>query len=133
MSLAGVSLLLLEDDHDTRDLFARSLTKAGADVRTAATAEQALQILESWRPTAVICDLHMPDVDGYGFLKRVRGQAQLADLPLIAITASHPAVEKALAAGFAAHLTKPTKLQDVIAAVSTVSVAGRIADLWPRE
>ena len=78
MTLDGVSLLLLEDDQDTRELFARSLTKAGAEVRTADTAERALEILESWRPTAVICDLHLPDVDGYGFLQRVRGREQLA-------------------------------------------------------
>ena len=122
MSLAGVSLLLLEDDQDTRELFARSLTKAGADVRTASTAEQALQILETWRPAAVICDLHLPDIDGYGFLARVRSFAQFADLPLIAISASHPTVErdKSLGAGFAAHLTKPSKLSDMIATVSNV-------------
>jgi CheY-like chemotaxis protein len=120
MSLAGVSLLLLEDDRDTRELFARSLTKAGADVRTADTAERALEILESWRPTAVICDLHLPDVDGYGFLRSVRDRNELADLPMIAISASHPSVEKAIEAGFVAHLTKPSKLSDIIAAVSKV-------------
>lgn len=122
MSLAGVSLLLLEDDNDTRELFARSLTKAGANVRTAGTAEQALQILEGWRPAAVICDLHLPDVDGYGFLERVRRCSQFADLPMIAISASHPSIErdKSLGAGFAAHLTKPSKLSDVIATVAKV-------------
>ena len=120
MSLAGVSLLLLEDDRDTRELFARSLTKAGADVRTAESAERALEILESWRPTAVICDLHLPEVDGYGFLRRVRDREALANLPLIAISASHPNVEKAVDAGFAAHLTKPSKLSDIIAAVTKV-------------
>jgi CheY-like chemotaxis protein len=122
MTLSGVSLLLLEDDRDTRELFARSLTKAGADVRTADTAEHALEILESWRPTAVICDLHLPDVDGYGFLRMVRARAQLDGLPLIAISASHPSIErdKSLDAGFAAHLSKPSKLSDIIAAVSRV-------------
>lgn len=122
MNLAGVSLLVLEDDRDTRELFAKSLTKVGAEVRTAGTAEQALQILEDWRPAAVICDLHLPDVDGYGFLERVRGNAQLADLPLIAISASHPSIErdKSLGAGFAAHLAKPSKLSDVIEVVSKV-------------
>lgn len=120
MSLAGVSLLVLEDDRDTRELFARSLAKAGADVRTADTAEHALALLEAWRPTAVICDLHMPDVDGYGFLRSVRERKQLAGMPLIAISASHPSVENALEAGFAAHLTKPSKLSDVIATVTKV-------------
>jgi CheY-like chemotaxis protein len=120
MSLAGVSLLVLEDDRDTRELFARSLAKAGANVRTADSAERALEILESWRPAALICELHIPNVDGYGFLRQVRDREGLADLPLIAISASHPSVEKAIDAGFAAHLTKPSKLSDVIATVSKI-------------
>ena len=126
MSLAGVSLLLLEDDADTSELFAQWLTKAGANVRTASSGKQALEILESWRPTAVLCDLRMPGLDGYGFLEQVRGRKHLDGLPLIALSASHPGIErdKSLRAGFSAHLAKPTRLHDVIEAVrkSTESI-----------
>jgi CheY-like chemotaxis protein len=122
MSLAGVSLLVLEDDRDTMELLATSLTKAGAEVRTAVSAQQALAILETWRPSAIICDLHMPVVDGYAFLELVRDSKRFDDIPLIALSASHPSVErdKSLDAGFATHLTKPSKLSDIIAAVTNV-------------
>jgi CheY-like chemotaxis protein len=120
VTLAGVSLLVLEDDRDTRELFARSLTKLGAEVRTAASAELALQLLENWSPDAIICDLHLPGVDGYGFLARVRELKHLDGVPMMAISASHPSVEhqKALDAGFASHLTKPSKLSDIIGEVT---------------
>ncbi len=119
--LTGVSLLVLEDDPDTLHMFARSLAKAGAEVRTAATAEAALAILATWRPSVVLCDLHLPAVDGYDFLARVRETAGLRDLPVIAISASHPAAERALEAGFAAHLVKPTRLAEIIEVISTLT------------
>jgi CheY-like chemotaxis protein len=120
VTLDGVSLLVLEDDRDTRELFANSLAKLGAHVRTASSAELAMQILESWSPDAILCDLHLPGVDGYAFLQQVRALDHLAGVPLIAISASHPVVErqKALDAGFATHLAKPSKLSEIIGAVS---------------
>ena len=125
MTLAGISLLVLEDDRDTREMFATQLVRQGAHVRTAASAELALQLLESWSPDAILCDLHLPGVDGYGFLERVRELKHLDDVPLIAISASHPGVEhqKALDAGFAIHLTKPSKLSEITGAVSKLVAA----------
>jgi CheY-like chemotaxis protein len=127
VTLAGVSLLVLEDDRDTMELFARSLVKLGAHVRTAASAELALQLLESWTPDAILCDLHLPGVDGYAFLERVRSLHHLDAVPLIAISASHPSIEhqKALDAGFAIHLTKPSKLSEIIGAVSQLVPAAQ--------
>ncbi|MBA3821422.1 MAG: response regulator [Deltaproteobacteria bacterium] len=120
--LTGLGLLVLEDDRDTRELFAASLTKLGAEVRSASTAEAALAYLETWRPDAVLCDLHMPGVDGYSFLAQVQQLPALRGMPVIAISASHPDIERsrALEAGFAAHLTKPSKLSDIISAVTTL-------------
>lgn len=120
--LTGTSLLVLEDDPDTLELFAASLTRSGAEVRIAITASAALSLLASWRPHVVLCDLHLPGVDGFMFLEQVRAIPGLRDLPVIAISASHPAItrERALAEGFAAHLTKPSKLSEIIAAVLQV-------------
>ncbi len=119
----GVSILILEDDQDTIELFASSLSKLGATVRTAMTAEDALAVLATWRPTIILCDLHLPGVDGYGFLERVRAISELDGIPIVAISASHPELEreKSLDAGFAAHLTKPTKLKDVVGAVTRLT------------
>ncbi len=121
--MIGVSILILEDDRDTLDLFAAQLGKLGAEVRTAITAEDALAILASWRPTIILCDLHLPGVDGYGFLERVRAIPALKTLPIVAISASHPELERerSIEAGFSEHLTKPTKLKDVVGAVTRLT------------
>ncbi len=123
--MIGISILILEDDRDTIELFAASLSKLGAEVRTAMSAEDALEILATWRPTIILCDLHLPGVDGYGFLERVRAIPELRTTPIIAISASHPELErdKSIEAGFAAHLTKPTKLKDVVGAVMRLTAS----------
>jgi CheY-like chemotaxis protein len=119
----GVSILILEDDRDTIELFAASLSKLGATVRTAMSAEDALAILATWRPNVILCDLHLPGVDGYGFLERVRAVPTLGAIPVIAISASHPELERerSIEAGFSEHLTKPTKLKDVVGAVQRLT------------
>ncbi|CAN5911899.1 hypothetical protein BH11MYX3_BH11MYX3_38910 [soil metagenome] len=121
----GVSILILEDDRDTIELFAASLSKLGANVRTAMTAEDALAILGTWRPNIILCDLHLPGVDGYGFLERVRAIPDLASIPIVAVSASHPDLERdrSLEAGFSEHLTKPTKLKDVVGTVERLTAA----------
>jgi CheY-like chemotaxis protein len=127
--LAGISILVLEDDRDTSELFAGALRKLGGEVRTAATAVAALDIVAAWRPDAILCDLHLPEVDGYGFIARLRTIAGRQIVPVIAISASHPAIERerALDAGFAEYLVKPTRVSEIIAVVTRV-----IADNDPR-
>jgi CheY-like chemotaxis protein len=123
--LAGLSILVLEDDADTLELYAGTLRKLGAEVRAATSAEAALEIVASWRPDAALCDLHLAEVDGYGFLERLRELAGRRFVPVIAISASHPAIErdKALAAGFADYLVKPARMGEVVAAITRV-IAG---------
>jgi DNA-binding response OmpR family regulator len=120
--LAGVSILVLEDDRDTSELFAEALRKQGGAVRTAVTVEAAFDILAAWRPDAILCDLHLPDVDGYAFVARLRTIAACRMVPVIAISASHPAVERerALDVGFAEYLEKPTRISEVVAVVTRV-------------
>lgn len=123
--LDGMAVLVVDDEPDTLDLFATALSRLGADVRSARTVEDALAILGRWRPDAVLCDLHLPGEDGYSLLERVHANPALKDLPLIAISGSHPAIEreKALSAGFAQHLAKPTRIRDIVQAVSSVVAA----------
>jgi two-component system CheB/CheR fusion protein len=118
--LASLSLLVVEDDSDTLALYERSLRAAGARVQCARTVHEALSILDTWHPDAVLCDLHLPDFDGYALLRNVLASPRLAKVPVIAISGSHPGVEhdRALQAGFRAHLTKPAKLAEIIAAVT---------------
>lgn len=123
--LEGITVLVVDDEPDTLDLFATSLSRLGADVRSARTVEDALAILDGWKPDAVLCDLHLPGEDGYSLIERVHANPALKALPLIAISGSHPALEreKSLSAGFAEHLTKPTRIRDIVQAVSSVVAA----------
>jgi CheY-like chemotaxis protein len=122
--LAGISILVLEDDADTLDLFVGTLRKLGAEVRPATSAAAALDLATHWRPDAVLCDLHLPEVDGYTFLMQLRQIGGRRFVPVIAVSASHPAIErdKAIAAGFADYLVKPTRVAEVVAAISRAIV-----------
>lgn len=124
-ALNGVAVLVIEDDPDTLELFSASLGKLGAEVRIASTVEAGLEELARWRPDAVLCDLHLPGMDGYSLMERVLADARLRDIPVIAISGSHPEIERerSLEAGFAEHLTKPSKLRDIVAAVTTALTA----------
>lgn len=122
-SLNGVSILIVEDDPDTLDLYQRSLRAAGATVRTASTAEGALATLATWHPQIVLCDLHLPGIDGYDLLHDVLANPAWIDIRIISISGSHPAIERerSLHAGFAEHLTKPTKLKDIVGAIACLA------------
>ncbi len=121
--LAGISILLLEDDRDTIELVAGSLKKLGGTVRTATSAAAALEILAAWRADVILCDLHLPEADGYAFLARLRANGTDPLTPVIAISASHPVVERerALAAGFADYIVKPSRIAETAAAITRIA------------
>jgi len=120
--LEGVSILVVDDDRDVLELYQRLARTAGACVVTATNVAFALDVLADWRPDAIVCDLHLPGIDGYGLIERVRADARLADLPVISISASHPDVERehSRTAGFTTHLAKPTRFVDIISTVASV-------------
>ena len=126
-TLQGTAVLVIDDDADTLDVFARSLRGYGAIVNSASDVASAVAILETFQPHVVLCDLHMPDRDGYDFLAAMRARPEWDAIPVIAISGSHPSVEheRSLAAGFVEHLVKPTKLREIIDAVTRVIAATR--------
>jgi CheY-like chemotaxis protein len=125
--LEGTSVLVVEDDPDTLELYRTALTKLGGTVRTAQSAEAALALLADWRPDAVLCDLHLPGVDGYGLLAGIRADARLQGVPVVAISASHPELEgeRTAIAGFTHHLVKPTKLGEIADTLASAVLAAR--------
>lgn len=120
--LAGLQVLVVDDDDDSRELIRRILHDCHADVLTAANATEALDMLEHARPHLLLTDLGMPDVDGYGLLERVRalGAARGGDMPAIALTAFARVEDrvKALSSGFSAHISKPVEPGELIAKVA---------------
>lgn len=115
-SLAGTSVLVVDDDTEALALYVSRLEQLGATVNRATDARSALALLAGWRPDVMLCDLHLPDIDGYQLIAAMRQRAELADVPVIAISGSHPAVEseRCRREGFAGHLSKPVRFAVVL-------------------
>jgi PAS domain S-box-containing protein len=108
--LSGFSILIVEDDPDTRELLAFLLTQRGATITAAASATQALEILAQSPMSLLISDIGMPDMDGYMLLQHIRSCANHnQQIPAIALTAYAGEMnqQRALEVGFQRHLTKP--------------------------
>jgi CheY-like chemotaxis protein len=126
--LAGITVLVVDDDADARDLIERLLADCNARVTVAASAGEALQLLPAVRPDVLLSDIGMTGMDGYDFIKRVRTDyADGLRLPAAAITAfARPDDRRrALLAGYQTHLPKPIEPAELVAVVATL--AGRAA------
>ena len=106
-SLAGVNVLLVDDEADTLILFRDALVGTGAHVRAVANGLDALRELENWQPDLLVTDLGLPGMDGYELVRAIRDKRP--GLPAVAVSAYARADdrERALAAGFIAHIAKP--------------------------
>jgi signal transduction histidine kinase/ActR/RegA family two-component response regulator len=115
--LAGRSVLLIEDNGDTRDVLKLMLELEGAQVATAVTGEEGVHAAEIRPPDFVLCDIGLPDIDGLEVARRLRARDRLAAARFVALTGYGQAedVRQALEAGFDAHLTKPVNLDQLLA------------------
>ena len=122
-TLAGIRVLVVEDDSDTRDLLEEALATAGAMVRTAGSAETALTVLAGADLDIIVSDIGMPGVDGYELMRRIRRlPGERGAIPSIAVTAyARPGDrEDALEAGFHAHLTKPVDIDELLRTIASL-------------
>jgi len=124
-ALAGLQLLVLEDDPDAREMIATTLKHAGAQVTANASMQDALESLKTLTPDVVVSDIAMPDGTGYDFLRNMRSMPRLAGTPAIALTAYARSEDKvrALGEGFVAHIGKPVDPPALVRAVA--AAAGR--------
>ena len=126
--LSGVSVLVVEDNDDSRRLLQTILTRSGAVVRVAESAATALRILAGEWPDIVISDIEMPGEDGYSLIRKIRLQESPSRrVPAIALTAYTRSVDRvrALAAGFQTHMSKPVEPAELVAAVKSLSAQHR--------
>jgi CheY-like chemotaxis protein len=132
--LVGASVLIVDDDPDTREIAATALATAGAEVETAPSADHAFKAIEHRRFSVLVCDIGMPGTDGYELLARVRDSdaAHGRFTPAIALTAyaSHDDVARAQASGFFAHVAKPFTIATLVDAVT--AAAGSFRSQAPR-
>lgn len=107
IALAGVHVLIVDDDPDSLDMLEAALRYCGATVTTAATAREAVDRLGERAPAIVVTDISMPGEDGFWLLRRLRELPRGATLPVVALTAHAGLDDRILRAGFAAYIVKP--------------------------
>ena len=112
-SLQGISLLLVDDDHEARGLIRAILLAAGAKVTAVESGPLALTELREMRPDAIITDIAMPQMDGYAFSREVRSRPELDGVKLIVLSA-FPAAAQAGDGMFNGYLTKPVDPADLV-------------------
>jgi CheY-like chemotaxis protein/signal transduction histidine kinase len=123
--LENVTILVVDDDADTRELLIEALHCCGAKVRGAASAAEAFELVARERPDILLSDIGMPSEDGYALMRRIRRLplAQGGAIPAAAITAYTSAEDRSLAldAGFQLHLCKPIIPSALIEAAVSLS------------
>lgn len=125
--IAGLQVLVVDDDDDSREALAALLEQHGVRVLVAASAKEAVASLDGGLPDLLVSDIGLPGFDGYDLIRQVRrrGEDRGGQLPALALTAyaDPDAVQKALAAGFQMHLAKPVAPADLLRGVA--QLAGR--------
>ena len=108
------TVLVIDDDPAVRELAARILTKERFRVETAADGEEGLRKARELRPDAIALDLHMPTLDGWAVLSRLKGDPELAAIPVTLVSMSDDK-HMGLALGAADFLTKPLQREQLVA------------------
>ena len=125
ISLNNVSVLVIDDELDARNLLKLLLESAGAMVYLAPSAEQGMEHLLTKSVDVLICDIGMPDVDGYSLMRRIRalGNGQKSEVAAVALTAYARLEDRteAMSAGFQNHLPKPVEPAELLAVVHSLA------------
>jgi CheY-like chemotaxis protein len=130
MTLAGIRILIVDDEPDQIELMTFVLEDCGAVVQSAMSATSALDGLSEFQPDLLISDLAMPGDDGYELLRQVRLQPA-GNIPAIVLTAyaSTTVAERSRQAGFQCHLTKPVEPEILIEEILRLMKSGRSNDM----
>jgi PAS domain S-box-containing protein len=122
-ALDGLDVLVVDDEPDARELTAAILQQAGAHVRAAASAREALDLLEAHTPALVVTDIAMPHATGFDLVENLRADPRWLALPVIAVTAYARAEDKAraLALGVHAHVGKPFSPRTLVAVAAELA------------
>ncbi len=105
-------ILLVEDDEMNHDMLSRRLARKGYDVAVAKDGQRGVDMAGSESPDLILMDMSLPVIDGWEATRRIKGSADTAGIPIIALTAHAMASdrEKAMEAGCDDYDTKPVEL-----------------------
>jgi signal transduction histidine kinase/ActR/RegA family two-component response regulator len=123
-SLKGLRIVVVDDEEDARGIVALLLERYGAEVRAAASAQEAFEFVRQELPDAIVADIEMPEEDGYTLLRRIRALPPEwgGQTPALALTAYAGVQDriKALEAGFALHMAKPVQPTELVRVVANL-------------
>jgi CheY-like chemotaxis protein len=120
MPVPARRILVVDDNRDAADVLSTLLQDDGHEVETAYSSRDALSLLQRFEPDVILLDIGLPEIDGFELARRIREQAALQHVRLIALTGygQEEIKERAHSVGFAAHLLKPvefSRLQKLLA------------------
>jgi two-component system cell cycle response regulator DivK len=115
----GKRILVIEDQEDNRRILRDLLTSADFEVIEAVDGEAGLAAAAAHKPDLILMDVQLPGIDGYEATRRLKGDALLRDVPVIAVTAHalSGAEEEARAAGCDGYISKPISPRQLLAKV----------------
>jgi len=116
-------ILLIEDNHSLREEILNVLELEGYEVVTAENGRIGLERLAESVPDLVVCDLMMPDMDGYETIQAIRGNPAMQTLPVILLTARDDDMckNKGMDVGADDYVTKPFKIPDLLRAIEAIA------------
>jgi CheY-like chemotaxis protein len=122
-----LSVLLVDDQQDFREMYARYFSFKGVGVTTAKDGREALDIARAYPPDVIVMDLAMPGMNGWNFLKEARSEARVKQIPVVVITACGRAetADEALEAGASAYVDKPVIPSALLNLVRRTATKGR--------
>jgi signal transduction histidine kinase/CheY-like chemotaxis protein len=133
VDLNGLTILVVDDDADIRDLVTFILQSRGAKVQVATSAADALRLLDQTLPDLLLSDIGMPTMDGYTLMKQIRRRSpeQGGTIPAIALTAYAGELNQkyALDAGFQQHIAKPVEPEILVNAIAILIQSQRQNEL----
>jgi CheY-like chemotaxis protein len=125
ISLNHINVLVVDDEPDARDLLKLLLESAGASVYLAQSAEEGIECLLTTSVDVLICDIGMPDVDGFSLMRRIRAldDTRKSEVAAVALTAYARLEDRteAIRAGFQNHLSKPVEPAELLAVVHSLA------------
>ena len=122
---AGRTILVVEDEADTREVFAELLRAEGHRVIAVGSGSEALAYLRGGeRPSVILLDMLMPQMDGWQFRKAQQGDPRLADIPVVIVSALRTIANSAIRSGAVAFLLKPVAPEELLGTISKAAQSG---------
>jgi two-component system chemotaxis response regulator CheY len=122
----SLNVLAVDDSRTIRDMLSLAIKQAGFTPTVAEDGVHGLEVLEGMQPDAIITDINMPRLDGFGFIEAVRGQAGHIATPILVLTTeSAPELKaRARAAGATGWIVKPFDPEKLVRALNMVAGGG---------